>query len=85
MSSRPPALQGLLLADLEGDGRADILRTSDHDLNVTLRAPTGDDRVQLTFNPTWSVLRAAHLDDDEILDLIGLRNGAVTSRLSAPQ
>ncbi|MBL8969635.1 MAG: hypothetical protein JNK56_03590, partial [Myxococcales bacterium] len=79
------ALQGLLLADLEGDGRADILRTSDHDLNLTLRAPTGDDRVQLTFNPTWSVLRAAHLDDDEILDLIGLRNGAVTSRLSAPQ
>ena len=79
------ALQGLLLADLEGDGRADILRTSDHDLNVTLRAPAGDDRVQLTFNPTWSVLRAAHLDDDEILDLIGLRNGAVTSRLSAPQ
>ena len=72
----------LLVADLESDGRPDILRASDDTLNVTLRAPGHDDRLQLSFSPPWPVLRAAHLDDDGILDLVGIRNGDVTLRLS---
>jgi len=44
--------------------------------------PRHADRLQLSFSPPWPVLRAAHLDDDGILDLVGKRNGDVTLRLS---
>jgi len=75
----------LHFADLEADGRADILHIADNILDITLRAPTGDDRFLISLEPAWSQLRAADLDGDGILDLLGLQDGNLVTRLSAPQ
>ena len=82
---RSEPIQGLLIADLEADGHADILRTDDNLLNVTLRNAAGNEYVQLPFDPPWQQLHAADLDRDGILDLLGLQDGELVTRLSAPQ
>jgi hypothetical protein len=79
------AEQGLLVADLEADGRADILRSDDEHVNLTMRTTGDDERVQLQFNPPWFQFNAVRLDDDDILDFVGLYGGYLLTRLSAPQ
>ncbi len=73
----------LVIADMEGDGLPDLLRADYNGLVVVLRALAGDTRGWLPFhfNP-WSVVQTAALDDDGILDLVGLRDGDVVMRRS---
>lgn len=81
--SRAPS--GLLVADMESDGLPDILRPSGTDLELTLRSPDDTDYLKLLVDPgSWSSLQAAALDDDDILDFIGLRDDAIRVRLSSP-
>ncbi|MBL8970191.1 MAG: VCBS repeat-containing protein, partial [Myxococcales bacterium] len=83
---RSTSQDGLLVADLESDGHADLLRRDGESLNVTLRAPArADALLQLSVPPTWQQLHAADLDSDGILDLLGLQDGDLVTRLSAPQ
>jgi len=73
----------LVIADLEGDGMPDILRTDYNGLGVILRALGEEVRMWLSFHfAPWSQVHAAPLDDDGILDLVGLRDGAVVIRRS---
>ena len=82
--SESQAPTSLLVADLEADGRPDLLRTSGTDLNITLRSPQGTDYVKLAVDPgSWSSLQASALDGDEILDFVGLRDDSIRMRLSA--
>ena len=74
----------LVIADMEGDGVPDLLRPDYNGVSVVLRGLAGDMRTWLPFhfNP-WSQVHAAPLDDDGILDLIGLRDGDLVMRRSA--
>lgn len=75
-----------LLADMEGDGVPDVLRRDYTGLAVILRATAEELRTWASFyfNP-WSQVQAVHLDDDGILDLVGLRDGNLVMRLSSEE
>lgn len=73
---------GVLVADLEGDGRADLLAQHDGLLDIILRAPGNQAALKLELTPAWSQMRAADLDGDQILDLVGIRDGGVVTRRS---
>lgn len=82
--TQSPAQQGLLVTDLEGDGHADLLRVADDQLHITLRSAGDDAYVQLDFAAPWSLMRAVDLDGDQIQDLVGIRDGGLSIRLSGP-
>lgn len=74
---------GLLVADLQDDGQPDLLRIQGTSLDIVAYGARDDTSTRIAFDPPWQVLRAAHLDGDDLLDLVGLRDGAVVTRLSA--
>jgi len=56
----------------------------DYSLTVLLRSSGEQVRTWPSFYFTpWSRVRAVHLDDDGILDLVGLRDGKLVTRISS--
>jgi hypothetical protein len=72
-------------ADLDADGHTDLVLGNDGELKIVLGPRADDLTARLDVSPAWTQLRAADLDGDEILDLVGLLDGAVVTRLSGPR
>ena len=76
------ANRGLLLADFDADGTTDLVDANDSRLRISLRSPAGNYFQRLSVFLGSLQLRAADIDGDEILDLVGLFGGTVITRRS---
>ena len=74
----------MVIADVDDDGVFDIVCERPHSLMIDLRDPAGAGprlRINGAESP-WTSTQAVGLDSDGILDLVGIRDGALVTLLS---